>query len=297
MDSISNLLVLAKAKGARRLVVAAADDKTVLKAVQSGMKEGFIIPILIGDRKKIEDKSREIGFDLSTIEIVDATDPKIIAKKAVALVNEKKADILMKGLIGTAPMLRAVVNKENGLRKNNLLSHFTLFQTPYYHKIFGVTDVAMNISPTLEEKIQILDNALEVMHKLGVQTPKVAILSPAETINPKIESSVHASILTMMNKRKQIQNCIIDGPLALDNAISAIASGHKGIESDVAGDADLLVVPNLDSGNILYKSLIFLGGASAAAIITGAKVPIVLTSRAATDESKLLSMALAVVLE
>jgi phosphate butyryltransferase len=297
MNALPDLLVIAKKRGIRRLSVAAADGHSVLKAVQAAKREGIVQPILIGDKNKITQISQEINFDISDIEIIDEANHHAIARISVALINEGKADILMKGLIGTAPMLRAVVHKETGLRKNTLLSHFTLFESKFYHKIFGATDVAMNIAPTLDEKIQIINNAVEIMHKLDVPRPKVAVLSPAETVNPKIESSIHASILTMMNKRRQITGCIVDGPLALDNAISASATGLKGIVSEVAGDADLLVVPDLNSGNILYKSLIFLGGASSAAVITGAKVPIVLTSRAASEESKLLSIALASVLE
>jgi phosphate butyryltransferase len=297
MKSLSDIMTMAKSKGVRRLSVASADDRSVLRAVQSAMSEGFIIPILIGNEKNILRISNEINFDVNGIEIIDETNPTVIARMAVSLINQGKADILMKGMIATAPLLKAVVDKENGLRKNRLLSHFTLFESKYYHKLFGVTDVAMNIAPSLEEKMQILNNAVEIMHKLDNSNPKVAILAPAETVNPKIESSIHAAILTMMNRRGQIKGCVVDGPLAFDNAISAEATGHKGIVSEVAGDADILLVPELNSGNILYKTLLFMGGALSVAIVTGAKVPIVLTSRAASEHSKLMSMALASVLE
>ena len=297
MRHISEIKTLAKTKGIRRLVIAAADDITVLEAVQSVVSEGYIIPVLIGDKSKILKFSSDIGFEVKEFEIIDEPNPDATAKIAVALINQGKADILMKGLLGTAPLLKAVVDRDNGLRKNNMLSHFTLFESQYYHKLFGVADVAMNIAPTLEEKIYILNNSVEVMHKLGVDNPKVAVIAPVETINEKIESTIHAALLTMMNKRKQITGCIVDGPLALDNAISAEATKHKNIISDVAGDADILIAHNLDSGNILYKSLLFMGGALSAAIVTGAKVPIVLTSRADSEQNKVFSIALAAVLE
>ncbi len=297
MKHLTDIIALARAKGKRRLVIAAADDDTVLKSVQSVVNDGYILPIFIGNKQRIIKIGNDIGFDVSQFRIIDELNPEATAKIAVSLINHDEADILMKGLIGTAPLLKAVVDKENGLRKNNMMSHFTLFESQHYHKLFGAADVAMNIAPTLEEKIYILKNSVEVMHKLGVNNPKVAIVAPVETINEKIESTVHAALLTVMNRRKQITGCIVDGPLALDNAISAEATSHKQIVSEVAGDADLLLVPDLDSGNILYKSLIFMGGALSAAIVTGAKVPIVLTSRAATEESKVMSIALAAALE
>ena len=201
MRHISEIKTLAKTKGIRRLVIAAADDITVLEAVQSVVSEGYIIPVLIGDKSKILKFSSDIGFEVKEFEIIDEPNPDATAKIAVALINQGKADILMKGLLGTAPLLKAVVDRDNGLRKNNMLSHFTLFESQYYHKLFGVADVAMNIAPTLEEKIYILNNSVEVMHKLGVDNPKVAVIAPVETINEKIESTVHAALLTMMNKR------------------------------------------------------------------------------------------------
>lgn len=296
MKYISEIVAMAKAKGIRRVVVAAAEDTTVLKAIQSVVNEGYISPLFVGDKSKIVKLSLEIGFDISRYEVIDEPNPDATARIAVQCINQGKADILMKGLLGTATLLKAVVDKEVGLRKSKLLSHFTLFESQYYHKLFAATDVAMNIAPTLEEKVHILNNAVDIMHKLGIANPKVAVVTPVETVNEKIESTVHAAILTAMNKRKQITGCIVDGPLALDNAISSEATEHKKIASDVAGDADILLVPDLDSGNILYKSLLFLGAASSAAVIAGAKVPIVLTSRAASEQSKVLSIALAAVL-
>jgi phosphate butyryltransferase len=190
-------------------------------------------------------------------------------------------------------LMKAVLDKEKGLRKGDTLSHVAIFESQYYHKLLGVTDAAMNINPEFETKIAIIKNAIELFHKLGVQTPKVAIVGPVETVNPKIESTIHAATISMMNYRKQITGCIIDGPLAIDNATSKKSAELKNITSDVAGDADILMAPNIDSANILYKTLNFLGGAVTGAVIMGAKVPIVLTSRSDSDKSKFYSIALA----
>jgi phosphate butyryltransferase len=297
MKLLSEIVTLAKKKGLCKIVVAAAEDKPVLLAIKKAYEEGIVIPVLIGDEKAIRKIAIEIGFDIQNIEIIDEINPGLSAKRAVACIKEGKASVLMKGLVATAPLLKAVLDKETGLRKSATLSHLALFESSFYHKVFAVTDAAMNINPGFEEKVHILTNAVDVFHRLGFKNPKVAVLTPVETVNEKIESTMHAAQLTMMNKRKQINGCIVDGPLALDNAISFEAAEHKGITSEVAGDADILMVSNLDSGNILYKSLIFLGGALSAAIITGASVPVVLTSRADSEHSKFISIALAAALE
>ena len=293
LKSLNDIVSLAKKKETRRLVVAAAADKPVLEAVKNALREGIIIPVLVGNKGEIEKISKEINFDLSNIEIYEENNPAHASVKAVSLIKEGKADILMKGLVSTAPLLKAVLNKENGLRKGATLSHFALVESPYYHKLIGITDAAMNIAPEFNEKINIINNSIEVFHRLGNINPKVAIVSPLEIVNPKIESTVHAAMLTVMNQRGQIKGCIIDGPFAIDNAVSKKAAEHKGIKGEVAGDADILVAPELNSGNILYKALMFMGGCTSAAVIMGAKVPIVLTSRADTDKSKMMSIALA----
>jgi phosphate butyryltransferase len=297
MNSISELVNIAKTKSVKRLVVACAEDAAVLQAVQNAVNEGMVSPILIGNKQKIVDICNSISLNVTNIEIIDEPDSAKTAYKAVGLINAGNADILMKGLLSTANLLKAVITKDNGLRKSQILSHFALFESKYYHKIFGVSDAAMNIAPTLEEKIHILNNAVDVMHRLGNAMPKVALLSPVETISEKIESTVHAAMITMMNKRNQIKGCIVDGPLSLDNIVSTEAAQHKGITSDVAGDADIIIVPELDCGNALYKSLIFMGGAISAAIVAGAKVPIVLTSRADSAYNKFISIAFAAALE
>lgn len=293
LKSLDELVILAKSKETRRLAVAAADDKAVLEAVKTAYKQDIIVPVLVGNKENIKKICKEIDFDIKGIDIYNELDPSKACIKAVSLIRENKADILMKGLVSTAPLLRAVLNKENGLRKGATLSHFAYIETPYYHKLIGITDAAMNIAPELMEKMDIINNSVDALHLLGIENPKVAVVGPLEVVNPKIESTTDAAILAIMNKRKQINGCIIDGPFAIDNAVSKEAAEHKGIISEVAGDADILLAPDLNSGNILYKTMMFLGGSTSAAVIVGAKVPIVLTSRADTDKSKMMSIALA----
>lgn len=291
--SLNEIVNIAKQKESRRIAVAAAADRPVLEAVKNAYKENIIVPLLVGNKEEIEKIGREIDFDLTGIEIYDEKNPAKSAVKAVELIKEGKADILMKGLVSTAPLLKAVLDKEKGLTTGSTLSHFALVESPYYHKLIGVTDAAMNIAPEFNEKVQIIKNSLGLFHSLGIKEPKVAIVGPLEVVNPKIDSTTHGAMLAVMSNRNQIKGCKIDGPLAMDNAVSKEAAEHKGIESEVAGDADILVAPDLNSGNILYKTLMFLGGATSAAVILGAKVPIVLTSRADTDKSKMMSIALA----
>jgi len=277
----------------KKVAVAAAEDKHVLLALKSAWIKKIAKPVLIGNVEKIKEIASSIDFNLEDIELIDEKNPEKSSKIAVDLVSSQKAAILMKGLVSTASLLRAVLNKENGLKRNTTLSHFALFEIPTYHKLLGITDAAMNIAPDLNEKISIIKNAVNATRGIGITLPKVAIVCPVEVVNQKIESTIHASIITTMNRRNQIKKCVIDGPLALDIAISKEAALHKGIDNEVAGDADILLTPDLNSGNILYKSLAFMAGGKSAAIITGSSVPIVLTSRSDTEETKLYSIALA----
>jgi phosphate butyryltransferase len=202
----------------------------------------------------------------------------------------------MKGLVSTAPLLKAVLDKDKGLRKNELLSHAAVFEVPSYHKLITITDAAMNVEPNLEEKAGIIENAVEMLHRIGVKEPKVGVLAPIEKVNPKIQSTVDAGDLKTLNKEGRIKSCRVDGPFAMDIAVSREAALHKGIRSEVAGDVDILLAPDLNSGNILYKTLIFLADSISAAVVMGASAPIVLTSRADSEQSKRMSIALAAVL-
>jgi len=293
INKLTDLTEIAKSQHKKRLVVAVAADLHVLEALKNASELGIIQAILVGDKIEIHKIASSINFDLSDIAIFDEKDPLKASEKAVSIIKDGDADILMKGLVATGTLLKAVLDKEKGLRKGGLLSHVAFFESPYYHKLLCITDAAMNVAPDLGEKVSIVENAVEAYHKLGIKKPKVAIVGAVETVNPKMEATVHAALLTQMNKRNQIKGCEIDGPLALDNIVSKEAAEHKGIVSNVAGDADIIVTPDINVGNVFYKSLNFLGGAMAAAVVMGASVPIVLTSRSDSEKSKLMSIILA----
>lgn len=297
LNKLSQIVDKAKNKDIKTLVVAAAEDLHVLEAVKKAIEENIIKAILVGDSSKIEDYAKQINFNISKIEVIHEIDVVKACKTAVNIVRQGKGDVLMKGLVSTGILLKAVLDKDSGLRKGGLLSHVALFETQYYKKLIGITDAAMNVEPDVIEKSHIIENAVELLNRLGVETPKVSILAAVELINPKMQATIDAGTLTAMNKRGQIKNCIIDGPLALDISISKEAAEHKGIISEVAGNADILLAHDINVGNVLYKSLNFLGGANSAALIMGAQAPIVLTSRSDNEKSKMLSIALAAALD
>ena len=293
---LSEILEIAKKQTSKKLVVAAAEDLHVLQAVLYASKEDIIDPILTGDSDKILDICQENELELVDIPLIDEKDPGKSCELAIDLIRQGEASILMKGLVSTAPLLKAVLDRDKGLRKNELLSHAAIFEVPSYHKLIAVTDAAMNVQPSLEEKAGIIENAVELFHRIGIMEPKVGILAPIETVNLKIQSTVDARDLKAMNLSGRIKGCLIDGPLAMDNAVSREAALLKGINSQVAGDVDILLTPDLNSGNILYKTLIFLANSISAAVVMGASAPIVLTSRADSEQSKLMSIALAAAL-
>ena len=294
IHDLTELITRAKERPKRRIAVAAAEDENVLKSLQSAMNEGIIIPILVGCRNKVEQIAQQINFDLDKVEIIDNRNRDVNSVAlAVELIRDGEADFLMKGLVQTGDLLRGVLDKEKGLPIERLISHVALFQSPYYHKVFCVTDVAMNIAPDLEAKVKILNNAVSVFHQLRIENPKVAVAAAVEYVNPKMEATVHAAEIKKMNIEGEIKGCIVDGPLAVDIAFNKDAAVHKGIKGEVAGDCDIVLMPDIEAGNMVYKTLNFIGGAKSASIITGASVPIVLTSRSDDDKTKLLSIALA----
>jgi phosphate butyryltransferase len=270
----------------KKLVLAAAQDQHSLGAVVKAWKEDIIEPILIGDKEGIQNICASFNYDITGLRIIHEPDTDMSVEMAVKMVSSKQADILMKGKVGSSTLLRCVLNKEWGLRTGNLLSHFALFEVETYHKVIAVTDVAMNIAPNLQDKIAIVNNSVACLNKLGYSMPKIAVLGAVEMVNENMEATLHAALLSKMNQRDQIKNCIIDGPLAFDNAISLESAQHKGIRSEVAGDTDLLLMPDIEVGNVLYKSLVFFAKAKVAAIILGALVPIVLTSRSDSEQAK-----------
>ena len=290
--NFETLLKTAQNKGPKILSVAVAQDPDVLRAVKDATNLSIIEPILLGDKDEIERLAKSIDLDISSVEIIHEEDKSQAARKATELVSSGKAQILMKGLVDTSTIMKQVLDKEIGMRTENVISHIAIFQIKTYHKLFIVTDAAMILAPNLQVKKQIIENAAGVFHALGIDEPKVAVIAATEKVNEKMEATVHAKDLKEMNRIGEIKGCIVDGPFALDNAISKHSAKVKGIDSDVAGDADILLVPNIESGNALYKSLTFLGGAKSAGLILGTKAPIVLTSRADDHEAKLNSIAL-----
>jgi phosphate butyryltransferase len=277
----------------KKLVLAAAQDQHSLSAVLRAWKDGIIEPILIGDLEGIQNISVSNGYDITGLRIIHEPDTEMAVELAVKMVSSKQADVLMKGKVGTSTLLKCVLNKEWGLRTGNLLSHIALFEVDTYHKLIAVTDVAMNIAPNLQDKIAIVNNSIDCLHKLGIPMPKVAVLGAVEMVNENMEATLHAALLSKMNLRDQIKGCIIDGPLAFDNAISLESSQQKGIRSEVAGDTDLLLMPDIEVGNVLYKSLVFFAKAKVASVILGAQAPIVLTSRSDSEQAKFDSILLA----
>lgn len=277
----------------QRLVLAAAQDQNALVAVMKATADNLIEPILVGDKEELHKIAEESSFDLSNVRMVHEPDPDMATEIAVKMVRSGQADVLMKGKVGTSTLLRAVLNKEWGLRSGSLLSHIAFFEVEAYHKIIAVTDVAMNIEPNLQDKIAIVNNSVKCLNKLGYEMPKVAILGAVEKVNESMQATLDAALMSKMNQRGQIENCIIDGPLAFDNAISLESAMHKGIKSEIAGDTDLLLMPDIEVGNVLYKSLVFFAKAKVAAVILGATAPIVLTSRSDSDEAKYDSIILA----
>lgn len=277
----------------RKLVLAAAQDQHSLGAIIKAWKENIIEPILVGDKEGIERICKENNYDITGVRIIHEPDPEASVETAVRLVSARQADILMKGKIGSATLLRCVLNKEWGLRTGNLLSHFALFEVETYPKVIAVTDVAMNIAPSLQDKIAIVNNSVACLNRLGYKIPKVAVLGAVEMVNENMQATLDAALLSKMNQRDQIKNCIIDGPLAFDNAVSLESAQLKGIKSEVAGDTDLLLMPDIEVGNVLYKSLVFFAKAKVASIILGAMVPIVLTSRSDSEQAKFDSILLA----
>lgn len=264
-------------------------------AVEAGRKN-LIKPILVGPSAKIAEVAKAAGLDLSGLEIVDAPHSHGAAEKAVALIREGRAEVLMKGSLHTDELLSAVVSREKGLRTGRRISHVFLMDVPTYHKVLIVTDAAINIAPVLEDKADICQNAIDLAQALGVATPKVAILAAVETVTSKMPATLDAAALCKMSQRGQIRGGLLDGPLAFDNAISKDAAKTKGIDSEVCGDPDILLVPDLEAGNILAKQLSFLANADSAGLVVGAKVPIILTSRADTVRSKIASCAVAALL-
>lgn len=292
-DGGQSLLERARQMGAISVAVVHPCDATSLGAALDARDAGLITPVLVAPRQKLENIAREAGLDLTGIPIEDVPHSHAAAARAAALAAAGHVDALMKGSLHTDELMGAVVTPPSGLRTARRMSHCYLMHTPAYPRPFIITDGAINIAPTLEHKADIVRNAIALAHIVGVAVPRVAILAAVETVNPRMQATLDAAALCKMADRGQITGAVLDGPLAFDNAISATAAKIKGIASPVAGRADILLVPDLESGNMLAKQLEYLGGATSAAVVMGARVPIVLTSRADSCQSRIASCALA----
>lgn len=289
----SQLLDRAREFPRARVAVAAAEDREALEAVKLAWEKELISPILVGREEEIKRQAQAVGFSLANCELVPAADPVASAITAVKLVSRSQADVVMKGLVSTSHFLKAVLNAEYGLRTGKLLSHVAAFDLPNFPRLLFMTDGGVNIAPDLAQKQEILQNAIDAVRALGYTQPKVAVLAAIEVVNPQMPATLDAANLAKMAERGQIKGAVVDGPLALDNAVNREAALHKGITSPVAGEADILLVPDIEAGNVLGKSLSFLAGGTMAGIVMGAKAPIVLPSRADTAYSKLCSLVFA----
>jgi phosphate acetyltransferase len=287
--------LVARCKGLAPVPTAIAHpcEASALAGAAEAAAEGLIKPIYVGPKARIAEIAREAGIDLGSAEIVDAPHSHAAAQQAVALVREGRAELLMKGSLHTDELLGAVVARDSGLRTGRRVSHVFIMDVPTYHKVLIVTDAAINIAPSLEDKVDICQNAIDLAMSLGLERPKVAILAAVETVTSKMPATLDAAALCKMAERGQIRGGILDGPLAFDNAISRDAARTKGIKSEVAGDPDILVAPDLEAGNILAKLLSFLANADSAGLVVGARVPIILTSRADSVRARIASCAVA----
>ncbi|MBD1372995.1 phosphate butyryltransferase [Hazenella sp. IB182357] len=295
MKTFDEVLEKAGSKSPITVAVAAAADREVLEAVSLALQKGIAKFLLIGDEREIGQLGEELNLPQTGVSVIHAENIPDACSRAVAAVNKREADVVMKGMVQTADFLRAILNKENGLRiGKQVLSHVAVFEVPGYDRLIHVTDAALNVAPSLPEKAQICQNVIRFCHSLENVEPRIGVLGAVEVVNPNMPPTLDAAALTQMNRRGQIKGAIVDGPFALDNAISVEAAKHKGIESPVAGQSDVLFVPDIEAGNILYKSLVYFANSKIGALVLGAKSPIVLTSRSDSSEAKLYSIALAV---
>ncbi|AEH51052.1 bifunctional enoyl-CoA hydratase/phosphate acetyltransferase [Pseudothermotoga thermarum] len=288
MKTLKEFFEKASKSSYRRAVVAGAEDAEAVKAAFEAVKMGILDDVTLVGNKEI------VSCEDKNFSIIHASTEAECAETSVKLISSGKADILIKGLVKTSTLLKAVLNKEWGLRGSGLLSHIAAVEVPYLPKVVFITDGGIVIRPTLEQKITIIKNAVKFLHSIGYESPKVAIVCAVETVNPDMPETVEAAVLAKMGQRGEFGRCLVDGPLGLDNALNLNAAKVKGVKSDVAGDADLLVVPDIHAGNLLGKSAVYFAGGKIAGIVIGAKAPVVLVSRADTFESKLFSIAMAV---
>ena len=293
--SFFDLLSKVKECERKKLAVAVAQDEPVLEAVKAAKEQGIADAILVGDKDKIKEIADSIGMDLTQYEVIHEADVKKAALFAVQLVSSGRADMVMKGLVDTATFLRSVLNKEVGLRTGKVMSHVAVFEIEGFDRLIFLTDAAFNTYPDLKAKIQIVQNSVYVAHACGISNPKVAPVCAVEVVNPDMPATIDASLLSKMNDRGQIKGCVIDGPLALDNALSEEAAKHKGVKGPVAGKADVIMLPDIETANVMYKTLTYTAKTRNGGLLVGTSAPVILTSRADSFETKVNSIALAAV--
>lgn len=291
--NFNDLLLKLKSISTKKVAVAVAQDEPVLEAIKEAKSKGIADAILVGNEKEIQEIAQKIDMDLSQFEIIHEADIKKAVLLAVELVSGGKADMVMKGLVDTATFLRSVLNKEIGLRTGNLMSHVAVFEIEGIDRLILLTDAAFNTYPDLKAKVQIINNSVMVAKACGIDNPKVAPICAVEVVNPDMPATVDAALLSKMSDRGQIKGCIVDGPLALDNAWSEEAAHHKGVTGPVAGKADILLLPNIESANVMYKTLTYTAKTRNGGILVGTSAPVILTSRADSFETKVNSIALA----
>jgi len=295
MKTLDDILTLAKRIGPKKVAVAQAEDEEVLLALEQARKERIVDVILVGKLERIEKLAAKNLIDISEFEIQQEADEFSASFRCCELVNRKEADLVMKGLVGTAHFMKAILDKEYGLGTGKLLSHVAVFEIPAYPKLLMITDAAINIAPSLMDKAQIVQNAVDVAHSLGIDLPNVACIAAVEKVYPdKMPATLDCACLSMMAKRGQIKGALVDGPFGLDNAVSEESARAKGIHSQMSGKVDILLCPNIETGNAVYKTLIEFAQAKCAAIVVGTKAPVILTSRADSHETKFTSIALGV---
>lgn len=291
--NFEDLLSRLKEVPTKKVAVAVAQDEPVLEAIKEATEKGIAQAILVGDKNEIQKIAKKIDMDLSEYEIMDIKDTKKATLEAVKLVSSGHADMLMKGLVDTATFLRSVLNKEVGLRTGNLMSHVAVFEVEGWDRLLFLTDAAFNTYPEMKDKVGMINNAVTVAHSCGIELPKVAAVCPVEVVNTAMQSTVDAALLAKMSDRGQFKGCIVDGPFALDNAISEEAAHHKGVKGDVAGKADILLLPNIETANVMYKTLTYFSKSKNGGLLVGTSAPVILTSRADSFETKVNSIALA----
>lgn len=295
MDTFEELRRVARSFGPKRVAVVLAHDEVVLEALDIAKKEGLITPTLIGDIEKVKMLANKIGYDYIGDKLIDESDSNVAAQIAVRLVKDREVDLIMKGKVQTADLIKAVIDSENGIRSNRRLSQVLVLHSPVFNRFMLLSDAAINISPTLAQKADICRNAITVAHAIGIDTPKLVALTALELVNETMPATLDAYELKLMNLRNEISGAIVDGPLALDVPLDAIAAKKKGINSPVAGEADILIGPNIEASNILYRAILYFGQARSAGVIMGASVPLIHLSRADNVDTKVNSIALAII--